>query len=185
MSQRLIGKKIVIDLRGSSCLRNPRSATECDCEESVQRFFSLGQNLSLFQLWYLVDLLQMKVKKNGSYLLSWKKFVKLNVCKHFQCYSGLLSNQWMRDVMQMKMIGWELIQNNNIICIFLRKLNYFISISTIKVFWSEIMFFSLIMSHLKSNTPSSELKFYYLFPFPVLWLIQSSTTNYHQILGPN
>ena len=31
----------------------------------------------------------------------------------------------------MKMIGWELIQNNNIICIFSRKSNYFSSTSTI------------------------------------------------------
>ena len=37
----------------------------------------------------------------------------------------------MRNDIQMKMIGWELIQNNNIICIFLRKLNYFSSISMI------------------------------------------------------
>ena len=31
----------------------------------------------------------------------------------------------------MKMIGWQLIQNNNIICIYLRQLNYFSSTSTI------------------------------------------------------
>ena len=37
----------------------------------------------------------------------------------------------MRGAIQMKMIGWELIQNNNIICIFSRKSNYFSSTSTI------------------------------------------------------
>ena len=39
----------------------------------------------------------------------------------------------MRGAIQLKMIGWELIQNNNIICIFSRKLNYFSSTSTIIV----------------------------------------------------
>ena len=37
----------------------------------------------------------------------------------------------MRGTIQLKMIGWELTQNNNIICIFLRKLKYFSSTSTI------------------------------------------------------
>ena len=38
-----------------------------------------------------------------------------------------------RGAIQLRMIGWELIQNNrsNIICIFLRKLTYFNSTSTI------------------------------------------------------
>ena len=37
----------------------------------------------------------------------------------------------MRGTIQMKMIGWKLVENNNIICIFSRKLNYFSSTSTI------------------------------------------------------
>ena len=36
----------------------------------------------------------------------------------------------MRGAIQLKMIGWELIQNSNIICIFSRKLNNFSSTST-------------------------------------------------------
>ena len=37
----------------------------------------------------------------------------------------------MRGAIQLKMIGWELTQNNNIICRFLRILNYFSSTSAI------------------------------------------------------
>ena len=59
---------------------------------------------------------------------------KLNVCKHLQCYCGFLYNQWMKGAIQLKMIGWKLIQNNNIICIFSRKLNYFSSTRTIKLY---------------------------------------------------
>ena len=39
----------------------------------------------------------------------------------------------MRSAIQLRMIGWELIQNNNIICIFSRKLIYFSSTSTINM----------------------------------------------------
>ena len=55
---------------------------------------------------------------------------KLHVCKHFQYYDGFLSNQRIRGVIQLGMIGQELIQNNNTICVFSRKLNYFCSTST-------------------------------------------------------
>ena len=40
----------------------------------------------------------------------------------------------MKGAIQLKMIGRKLIQNNNIICIFSRKLNYFSSTSTIKLY---------------------------------------------------
>ena len=35
----------------------------------------------------------------------------------------------MRGAIQLRMIGWQLTQNNNIICIFSKKLNYFCSTS--------------------------------------------------------
>ena len=46
----------------------------------------------------------------------------------------------MKGTIHLKMVGWELIQNNNIICIFLRKLDYFSSTRTvvITIAFSEI-----------------------------------------------
>ena len=55
----------------------------------------------------------------------------LNICN---VNDGFLYNQWMKGAIQLKTIGWKLIQNNNIICIFSRKLNYFSSTSTIKLY---------------------------------------------------
>ena len=47
-------------------------------------------------------------------------------------------NQWIRVAIPLTMIGQELIQNNNIICIFSRKLKYFCSTNTINLNVREV-----------------------------------------------
>ena len=82
---------------------------------------------------YLTSKISSK-NENGvpplSAMLNWicTKLCKLNTCKHFQYYENFLSDHWMRAAIPLRMIAWELIQNNNIIfiiCLFLRKLNNF------------------------------------------------------------